>query len=130
MAAAVSITSLTAGGNNITITFIVTMTGSYPTGGDSLNFATATQDPLFVGIAAQVMSLSLVEIDVASQGGNLTRSYIPICVKTGTPPVINPSTGVKLKVSTTAFGTEHAAAVYESDILNDSISGSATFIKI
>src|SRR5208282_2029873 len=102
MPMAVSITSINTAGQNIMVTFNLKASGSYVTavGGDVINFATATQDPAFLGLVAAVISSQLLQLDVWSQGGNLLNQYI--ANKTG----VNPATGGKVIVGSTTFGTE------------------------
>lgn len=129
MAAQVSITSLDAGGAQIYVSFNIALSGSYPTGGDALNFSPTgtlpvTGDATYIGLLPQIMGSSIIQIDVWSQGGNLLFQYTPIVTKSGTPSTIALQTGVKLKVSTSAtFGTEHSAGAYEAGIIADSITG-------
>ncbi|HEX3156798.1 MAG TPA: hypothetical protein VHV32_19370 [Candidatus Angelobacter sp.] len=135
MAAQVQITNVDASTQSIYVTFNVVLSGSYPTGGDLLNFATATADPQFVGLLAAVESSSLINIDVWSMGGgtigasNLV-SYDPVVTKSGTPATINPASGIKLKVSALSATTEHAAGAYESQYTGDIITGMAVFTKL
>src|SRR5438270_710912 len=73
MAAVVSITSINSVGQQIRVAFNLILTGNYPTGGDTVNFATAVQDPAFVGMAAAVEALGApISLDIWDQGGNLT----------------------------------------------------------
>lgn len=134
MSAQVQITNVDAAAQSLYVTFNVVLTGNYPTGGDVLNFATATPDPQFVGLAPTVESSSLLNIDVWGQGGGSIGSnqtnYCCAVTKAGTPAVINPATGIKLKVGALGAFTEHAAAGYESQYLNDIVTGMAVFTKL
>src|ERR1700723_154825 len=77
MAMAVTITYVAKVGSQLRIGYKLTPSGSYPSGGDTVNFATASQDPLFVGSAASVEALGApISMDVWSQGGNTTIGYV------------------------------------------------------
>lgn len=131
MAVVLTIQTVDALGAEIYVSFNVALSGNYPTGGEVLNFATAAADVSYVGLLASIMSSDLLQVDVWSQGGNLAFQYAPIVTKAGSPSVINPATGVKLKVSASAtFGTEHAASAYEAGITGDLITGFAIFTKM
>jgi hypothetical protein len=141
MAAQVQFTNVDATGDAIYATFNVVLSGSYIVGGDPLNFTgngtlPATADPAFVGLLAQVMSSNLINVDVWSQGGAAISAanqtgYTSACTKTSN--VINPQTGVKLKVAALASpstSTEHAAGAYEAGYTGDLITGMAVFTKM
>lgn len=136
MAAQVSIQTCDALGAEIYVSFNVALSGSYATGGDALNFSPTgtlpvTADSTYIGQLPQIMSSSLLQVDVWSQGGNILFQYIPVVTRAGTPSTISLQTGVKLKVSASAtFGTEHAASSYEAGITGDSITGFAIFTKL
>jgi hypothetical protein len=136
MAAQVSIQTVDALGAEIYVSFNVALSGSYVTGGEPLNFTGSgtlpvTQDASYVGLVAAVESSNLLQVDCWSQGGNLSFQYVPIVTKAGSPSIISPQTGVKLKVSASAsFGTEHAASAYEAGITGDSVTGFAIFTKM
>jgi hypothetical protein len=139
MAAQVQIQSIDAAGQNIYVVFKVVLSGSYPTGGEPLNFTGSgtlpvIQDPTFIGLVAAIESSSLLQISVESQGGNLSFQYAAIITAAGTPATINPQTGVKLKISVDGtFGTEHSAAAYSGDTHRadqDTITGFAVFNKL
>jgi hypothetical protein len=135
MPAQVQITNVDAATQSIYVTFNVVLSGAYPLGGDPLNFAAAIADPAFVGLLAAVESASCLNVDVWSQGGggigaaNLT-AYQCVVAKAGSPSTINPAAGIKLKVAALSASTEHAASSYESQYLNDIITGMAVFTKL
>lgn len=131
MAAVVTIQTVDALGAEIYVSFNVALSGTYPTGGEVLNFATAAADASYIGLMPQIMSSVLLQVDCWSQGGNLAFQYTPIVTKSGTPSTINPATGVKLKISASAtFGTEHSAGAYEAGLTGDIITGFAIFTKM
>jgi hypothetical protein len=122
MALAVSITYVSKVGSQLRIGFKVAASGNYVAGGDTLNFATATQDPLFVGLCADVEALGApISFDAWSNSGNIAVNYFPVLGTT--------QANCKLKVIT-AFNTEASAGAYSSvaaSVLTDTISGEATF---
>lgn len=134
MSAQVQINNVNPGQGAITVTGFIALTGNYPTGGEVLNFATAIQDPSFIGLLAAIESSALLNIDVWSMGGTSVAAsateYNPVCTRTGTPAMINPASGVKLKVAALGGSTEHAASAYEASILGDLIAFQATFTKL
>lgn len=79
MAMAVSITYITATGVVIRVGFNLAPSGTYPTGGDTVNLAAATQDPLFVGEVAQIEALGApINLDIWDQGGNIANPVVPV----------------------------------------------------
>jgi hypothetical protein len=120
----VLISSIDAAGQTIYVTFNLSLVqaGGYTTnvGGDAINFATAGQDPSFIGMLAAVESSQLVNIDMWSMGGNVARSYFPN--KVG----VSPATGAKLKIGG-AFGAELGTGAYPSDVIADTVTGMAVF---
>lgn len=136
MAAQVQITNISSAGQSIYVTFNIVLTGSYPTGGDPLNFTPSgtlpvIADPTFIGIAPVIESSSLLTIDINSVNGNLVNQFTPIVTKSGTPTTINPATGVKLKISAASiFGTEFSAGAYSATLLADLVTGMAVFTKM
>lgn len=139
MSAQVQINNVQASGQNIQVTGFIVLSGTYPPGGDPLNFTgsgtlPATADPSFVGLIAAVESGALLNLDIWSMSGTSIAAsiagYSPACTKTGTPSLINPQTGAKLKVSALGATTEHAAATYEATYTGDIIAFQATFTKL
>jgi hypothetical protein len=136
MAAQVQINNVEASGQAIYVSGFIVLTGNYPTGGDPLNFTTATADPTFVGLLPAIESSGVLNVDVWSMGGSTingsnSTNYDTICTKAGSPPIISPSTGVKLLVAALAASpsTQHSAAAYESQYLNDITAFMAVFTK-
>jgi hypothetical protein len=125
MSVATTITYAIKIGTQVRVGFKLAFSGSYPSGGDTINFATATQDPSFVGNVAAVEALGApISIDAWSQSGNIAIAYYPIV---GT----SPATGNKVKlVVTSSMGTEATAGTYasiSSTIATDNVVGEATF---
>jgi len=134
MAAQVQINNVDATGACVAVTGFIVLSGNYPTGGDPLNFAAAVADPSFVGMLAGIASSALLNLDVWSMGGSQIgpnyTDYDTVCVKAGSPAIISPATGAKLKVAVLATpATEHAAAAYESQYTGDIIAFMAVFTK-
>lgn len=133
MPAQVSLQTVDALGAEIYVSFNVAFSGNYPTGGDPLNFTAGgtlpvTQDPAFIGLVAAIESTNLLQVDVWSQGGNLARGYVPAVTKVAN--VINPATGVKVKINSGLFGTELSAGAYPGDVTGDQVTGFAIFTKL
>lgn len=121
MALAVSITYAAKIGSQIRIGFKLTPSGTYVTGGDTVNFATATQDPLFVGEVAYVAAVGQpLNWDAWTNGGNITTQYAPVV---GT----SPAAGNKLKVLTSLGSEATGGSAYPASVLADTIVGEATF---
>jgi hypothetical protein len=117
-----TITYIVKIGTQIRVGFKLTPSGSYPSGGDTLNFATAAVDPNFVGNVPSVEALGApISMDVWSAGGNITIIYVAVLGTT------NANCKVKLA---TALGSEATAEAYSSissTIATDTIVGEATF---
>jgi hypothetical protein len=136
MPAAIAINSVDATGATVNVTGFITLSGNYPTGGDPLNFALATADPSYVGMLAAVESSTLLDIDVWSMAGSSingsnSTGYQPVSTKAGTPSIISPATGCKLKCAALNASptTEHSAGAYESQYTGDTIAFMAVFTK-
>jgi hypothetical protein len=134
MAAQVQINNVDATGACIAVTGFIILSGNYVVGGDPLNFATAIADPSFIGMLAGIESSALLNLDVWSMGGSQIGAnytdYDVACTKAGSPAIISPATGAKLKVAALATpATEHAAAAYESQYTGDIIAFMAIFTK-
>lgn len=137
MPAQIQINNIDASGGSIKVTGIIVLSGNYPTGGDTLNFATATADPTFIGLLASLISSSILNLDVYSMSGqqiagSSSIAYDPVLTRAGTPLVCNPATGAKLKCSAvgTSQTTEHSAASYESQYTGDLTGFTAVFQKL
>lgn len=124
MALACSITKVMTDGQNCTVNFNLVASGSYVTGGDTVNLITATQDPAFQGLVAFVpSSIGVVNFDVWDSGGNLAIQTAPVMGST--------LANNKVKFAT-AFNTELAAGLYSSNansiITTSKLQGQATFV--
>lgn len=119
MALAVTITYVLRAGSQLRIGFKLAPSGTYVTGGDTVNFSTATADPTFVGMVPQVEALGApLSLDIWSQGGNITTVYVPLVGLTAAT--------CKMK-GYSALTTEFTAAAYPASALADTIVGEATF---
>jgi hypothetical protein len=120
MSLAVTITCVTRQGTQIRVGFKAAPGGTYTTGGDVINFATAAVDPLFVGNVPAVEALGApLSLDAWSNGGNITTFYVPVLGTT----IAN----CKLK-GASALGTEFTGgSAYPASALADTIVGEATF---
>lgn len=106
------------------VDFKVVASGSYATGGDTLNFSTAAPDPTFQGANPYIPfgGLGPVSLAINSAGGLLGYGYIPVI---GANPAI-----CKMKVNSIAtLGTELSAGAYPSAVIADTIVGRAVFSK-
>jgi hypothetical protein len=123
MALAVTITKAGKFGAEYRIGFKLTPSGTYITGGDTVNFATATVDPSFVGVHPQVIALGApLQFDAWTNGGNITTEYAPVLGTT--------QANCKLKVLT-GLGTEATGgAAYPASVLADTIVGEASFVAL
>ena len=102
---------------------VLILSGNYVAGGDTINFATAVQDPNFTGLTPVIPSSQPPQdLDCWSIGGNLLNQY---CAVVGTSQTNN-----KLKVSAAStFGSEFSAGAYSAAILADTIAFQANFKK-
>ena len=123
MAISVSIQSVDALDNMVQVTGKLILTGSYVTGGDTVNFTTAVQDPLFTGMQPNIPSSQPpFSFSAWSQGGNLLNTYAPIIGAT--------QATCKLKIcAASTLGTEFSAGVYSAALLADNVGFSAIFPK-
>jgi hypothetical protein len=137
MAAQVKIANVQSVSQGILVTGFIVLSGNYPTGGDPLNFATALQDPTFIGLLPAVESASALNADAWSMNGSgingsSSTNYGIVSVSTGTPAMINPATGIKLKCAALSAtpSTEHSAGAYEAQYTGDIIAFQALFTKM
>lgn len=122
MPLAITITSVIPQGTDFFVMFNLVASGSYTTGGDTLDFTGATIDPTFVGeFPPQIpTSKGPKQLDVWSQGGNVTQFYV-----TSLGSALNNN---KVLVYT-ASGSQIAASSYPAGVTGDKITGSAVFSK-
>jgi hypothetical protein len=107
--------------NVLRVGFNIAATGSYVTGGDTVNFSTASQDPLFQGMVAAIESLSApIDLDIWDAGGDVT--YILAAVIGATAATC------KLKIAS-SLGSEISGA-YPVGITGGKIIGEAVFNKL
>lgn len=125
MALAITLTSVDESALGVAyVTGMIAASGNYSTGGDTINFLTATQDANFSGLVpAVIATLAPIQLAVWSQNGNLLFQYAPIV---GSGP-----TNCLLKVGASAtFGTELSAGAYPAGVTGDKITFSAVFKKL
>jgi hypothetical protein len=122
MSLAITITYVAPIGNGqIRVGFNIAPSGNYVPGGDTVNLATASQDPLFVGSAASVEALGApLNMDIWDCGGGI-KSLVSAILGT------NPSNG-KMKVAT-ALNTEAGTVAY-SGLGFVTLVGEAVFNKL
>ena len=123
MALAATITYIAAIGSQLRVGYKLTPSGTYVTGGDTVNFSTATADPSFVGTIPQIMALGApLSLDIWSQGGNITTVYVPLIGLT--------AAACKMK-GYSALTTEFSGgSAYPASVLADTIVGEATFLRL
>ncbi len=100
--------------------FNIVPSGSYVTGGDTLDLTKMTQDINFIGMVPGFIpgDQAPISIDVWDVGGNVTNGVIMVA---GTTQANN-----KVKFLT-AFGTELGAGAYPASITNSKFQGQAVF---
>lgn len=123
MAIAVTITSVDATRPGvISVTGKLTASGSYSTGGDTVDFTKATQDPAFSGILSSLISSQPPSaFTIWSQGGNFTRAYE---AKIGTA-----QTNCLVLFGGSTYASQLAAGAYPADVTGDNIGFYAEFPK-
>ncbi len=121
MAIALTITKITADGQDCSVYGNATITGSYTTSGDTANISTATQDANFQGPAVQIpSSLPPLQFDFWDVGGNIANGVFPVL---GT-------TQANCKVIfTSAFNTQLSAGAYPGAITGSKYNWRAVFHK-
>ena len=124
MPLAISITGIKADGQECIVFFNVAATGTYPVGGDTLNFATATQDPAFqgptFGIPSSIAPFNLVVWDCS---GNIAN---------GVFPVLGTTISNSKVMFTTAFNLQLTNIPYPAPLTvagGAKLQGRATFVK-
>jgi|SRR5579859_194229 len=121
MSLAVAISYVKSDGQLIRVGFNLTPSGNYVPGGDTVNLATASQDPSFIGSVAAVESLGApISLDIWDAGGGIQSGLFPVL---GTN-----LTNSKMKVIT-AFNTEAGAVAYSGLGIVKAI-GEAVFNKV
>lgn len=119
MALAITITSVQESQGTLTVLGYIKASGNYATGGDTLNFATATADPKFSGISPVIPAASAPrQLWIERMAGNITDIYFPI--------LGSGITNCLMKIAT-AFGTELAAGAYPGGVTGDVIGFEAEF---
>lgn len=124
MALSVVINRVEAAGSYVEVEGVLTASGNYVAGGDTIDFTSLTFGPNFSGLSGIIPSSQPpVELEAWSQNGNLVNQYVPII-----GAALNNS---KLKISAAStFGTEFTAGAYSAAILADIIGFRATFRKL
>jgi len=124
MALTVTITYVDDTGPIIRVGFNAVATGSYPTGGDVVNLATALPDPNFIGMVPAVESLGpAIDFDIWDVSGQITYLLQPVIGTT------NPAAAGKLFIQS-SLGTQLAAGAYAAAALAMKIQGEAVFNKV
>lgn len=121
MATSVSITKVIADGQDCTVYFNLPLSGSYVTGGDTVDFTKAVQDAAFVGQAAIVpSSLAPVSLQIWDASGNILNQIAPV--------LGSAQNNCKVKFgAASTFGTEFAAGAYSAGLLASKLEGQAVF---
>lgn len=122
MATQVNIVSVQAVGQQLRVAFNLVLTGSYVTGGDTVDFTKALQDTTYVGLLAGIeSSQGPISLDIWDAGGNIANTLNPV-----KGSAMNNS---KLKIQS-AFNTEFSAGAYSAGLLAAVIEGEAIFPKL
>lgn len=124
MPTAVTITGVYEQQGGVLVTGKIKLSGSYTTavGGDTVNFATATQDPLFLGMASYIPSSQPpMNLDIWSQGGQFVDGYV---ASIGTTPA-----NCKV-IIITALNSELGSGAYSAGLLADNIAFMAVFPRV
>jgi hypothetical protein len=121
MATSVSITKVIADGQDCTVYFNLPLTGSYVTGGDTVDFTKAVQDAAFQGMAAVIpASAAPISLEIWDASGNILNQIAPILGAL--------QTNCKIKIgAASTFGTEFSAGVYSAGLLASKLEGRAVF---
>jgi hypothetical protein len=102
--------------------FNIAASGSYVSGGDTVNLSTAGADPNFIGMVPAIESLSApIDFDVWDMGGQITYVVAPVVGATAAT--------CKVKFAT-ALTTELSAASYPAGLTGAKLVGEAVFNKI
>lgn len=121
MAVTLTITALYNFGQGSIYVGKATVSGNYSTGGDTVDFTTATQDASFLGTAAVLdTTQGPVNFDFWDVGGNIANGVFPVI---GTTLKNN-----KVKF-TSAFNTEVAAGAYPGSLTGTTFNWQASFVK-
>lgn len=124
MATSVSITKVVAFGQDCTVFFNLPLSGSYVTGGDTVDFTKAVQDAAFQGMVAQIpASLAPVSLQIWDASGNVLNQIAPVLGTTQS------NCKVKFGAAST-FGTEFAQGAYSAGLLASKLEGCAVFHKL
>lgn len=121
MAAAVKITSVVKIPGQLRVQFNITLSGSYATGGDVIDFTNYTLDTSFQGEANQIStSQPPVALDIWDQSGNVVNQLSPVLGTT--------LANSKIKIgAASTFGTEFSAGAYSAGLLASKLVGEAVF---
>jgi hypothetical protein len=110
------------GGGPIRVGFNAVLSGNYPTGGDTVNLATALPDPNFVGLCPAVESLGPpIDFDCWDVSGQITYVVAPTIGAT-------PAAAGKVRLAT-ALTTELANGAYPGSATSMKLQGEAVFNK-
>lgn len=123
MALAVNVQSIDAKGDMVVVKGKLVASGSYTTGGDTVDFTALTFDALFTG-PSQVIGTSgaPVQFGVWSEGGNVTRAYSGL--------IGSALNNNKVKFGGSTYASELAAGAYPADVTGDTIAFEASFKKL
>ena len=124
MSAIVNIVKIVADGQDCTVFFNLPLTGSYVTGGDTVDFTKAVQDATFQGFSIQIpASAAPVQFDVWDASGNILNQIAPVI---GTS-----QSNCKIKIgAASTYGTEFSAGAYSAGLLASKLEGFAVFHKL
>lgn len=123
MPLAVNVQSIDADSDVVVVTGKLVASGSYPTGGDTIDFTSIAFDATYTG-PSQIIPTSQppLSLGVWSEGGVINYVYSPI--------IGSAMNNNKLKIGGTTYGTELAAGAYPAAITGDTIAFEASFKKL
>jgi hypothetical protein len=127
MAAAISVTQVIQGAMGTMVIFNITLTGSYVTGGDTLDFTKATQDASFQGSYSIPIESSLapLQLDIWDQSGlaiGATSYY-------AAPVIGSTLANSKIKIAANGAFTEFSAGAYAAGLLAAKFTGSLVIAR-
>jgi hypothetical protein len=125
MALLATIAYVDATGPVIRVGFKLAASGNYPSGGDTVNLAAATQDPSFVGMVPQIEALGApLCIDIWDQSGVAYQYQFNAIVGTAQ------SNGKMWMSASASFGTQFTPGAYPAAVTGATLVGEAVFAKL
>lgn len=122
MALTPTITYVDATGPVIRVGFNLAASGTYPTGGDTVNLSTAAVDPAYVGMVPSIEALGApIDMDIWDAGGGFT---------TGVAASIGTTNANNKMLAFSAFGTQIGNGTAYSGLSIGKLIGEAVYAKL